>query len=110
MNNLLRLLVIGGLGACAVVFIALGMAQNNAALLAPVHLLLFLVVTAVYLLPVALAVYRDCKSALWIGLIDVFPGWTVIGWFAALGWAAGGKVRVIPPRLAPPANPVLRAH
>lgn len=107
MNNLLRLLVIGGLSGCAVLLIALGMAQNTGALLAPVNLLLFLIVAVVYLLPLALAVYRDCRATLWIGLIDVFLGWTVIGWFAALGWAASGKVRDVPPKVAPPANPAL---
>jgi hypothetical protein len=41
--------------------IALGMTRNNADLLAPAHQLLFAIAAAVYLLPTALAFYRNCK-------------------------------------------------
>ena len=93
MNNLLRLIFIGGLSACAVLLIALSMAGNTGALLAPAHLLLFVLAAVVYLLPTGLAVYRECRATIWIGLVNVFLGWTVIGWFASLGWAASGKAR-----------------
>jgi len=33
----------------------------------------------------------------WIVLLDIFAGWTILGWIAALGWANGGKTRTLPP-------------
>jgi phosphoglycerol transferase MdoB-like AlkP superfamily enzyme len=93
MENLLRLVAISGLAAIAVAILALGMAGNTAELLGPVHFILFLVAVAVYLLPAALAVYRGCDSALWITVVNVLLGWTIFGWFIAIGWAAMGKSR-----------------
>jgi len=93
MNNLLRLGLIGGLAACAIVVIALGFVRHDADLLAPVNLLLFVLGAVVYLLPTGLAMYRDCKATVWIALVNVLLGWTILGWFAALGWAASGRIR-----------------
>jgi Superinfection immunity protein len=107
MNNLLRLLVLGGLCLFAVLIVALGMARNIQALLGPAHLILFVLAVALYLLPMLLAMYRDCEAAAWIAAVDVLLGWTVFGWFLTLGWAAGGKVRALPARaVPPPAHPV----
>src|SRR5208282_3379585 len=102
MNNLLRLGAVCGLVACAVLVVALGMARETTNLLAPLHLLLLVIVVALYLLPTALAFYRDCEAALWIGLVNVFLGWTVFGWVVAIGWAARGKIRTLPPAITPP--------
>ena len=107
MNNLLRLIVVGAVFALAVLGIGVGMARNTADLLAPVHLLLFGIAVVVYILPTALAMYRDCRSVLWIGLINVFLGWTIFGWFVAIGWAARGKVVILPPT-PPPALPAMQ--
>jgi hypothetical protein len=107
MNHLLRLLVIGGLAAGAIVVIALGLARNDAGLMAPVDLTLFLVAVVAYLLPAGLAVYRDCKATVWIVAVDVLLGWTVFGWVIALGWAASGKAREARPTIvAPPTHPL----
>lgn len=106
MQNLMRLAVAAGTVAAAILVIAIGLARNSAELLAPVNLLLFLAGTAIYLLPSGLAVHRDCKSALWIFLMNVFLGWTVLGWFAALGWAAAGEIRRQPANILPPAHTV----
>ncbi len=51
MNNLLRLVVIAGLAACAIVLIALGFVRHDADLMAPVTLMLFVLAVLVYLLP-----------------------------------------------------------
>lgn len=91
MNNMLRLILIAGLAACGIIIVALAFVRNDANLLAPVNLMLFLLAAAIYLLPSGLAVYRDCKRAFWIVVVNVLLGWTILGWFAALGWAAGGK-------------------
>lgn len=114
MNNLLRLIVVSALLAFAILMIGLGMARNTNDLLAPLHLLLFGVAVVLYLSPTALAFYRGCKALLWISLVNVFTGWTIAGWFVAIGWAASGKVETLPPA-PPPAlptvpGPVLQGH
>jgi hypothetical protein len=107
MNNLLRLLAIAGIVACGIVVVALGFARHDADLIAPVNLMLFVTGSLVYLLPIGLALYRDCKSIAWIALVNVFLGWTVLGWFAALGWAAAGRARAPAHTVsAPPTHPV----
>ncbi len=103
MNNLLRLLLVAGIVACGIVVVALGFARHDADLTGPISLVLFLLGALVYLAPTGLAIYRDCQSMAWITLVNVFLGWTILGWFAALGWAVSGKVRVA---VHPPALPV----
>ncbi|MFZ1938920.1 MAG: superinfection immunity protein [Terracidiphilus sp.] len=107
MNNLLRLVVIAGLAACAVVIVALGFARHDADLMAPVTLMLFVLAVLVYLLPTGFAMYRHCKATVWIGLVNVFLGWTILGWAAAMGWAASGQTREPGhPIGTPPVQPV----
>lgn len=107
MNNLLRLLVIAALAAGAIVMVALGLQRHNADLLAPVNLVLFVAGVLVYLLPTGLAMYRDCKSTAWIVAVNLLLGWTLFGWFVAMGWAASGKIREpVHPIGAPPVQPL----
>jgi magnesium-transporting ATPase (P-type) len=107
MNNLLRLLVIAGLAAGVIVIVALGLERHNADLLAPLNLVLFVALVLVYLLPAGLAMYRDCKSTAWITVVNILLGWTIFGWFVAMGWAASGKIREPShPIAAPPIGPV----
>lgn len=107
MNNLLRLLIVVGIIACSIVVVALGFARHDADLIGPVDLVLFVLGTLVYLLPTGLAMYRDCQATVWITLVNVFLGWTILGWFAAMGWATAGKVRAaVHPMSAPPTHPV----
>ena len=110
MNRLLRLFIVGGHLTFAVPMIALGMTRNNADLLAPAHQLLFAIAAAVYLLPTALAFYRNCKSAVWIAVVNVLLGWTIFGWFVSIGWAASGKVRTLPPAIATPPGQAISGH
>ncbi len=106
MKNMLRLLIFAGIVACGIVVVALGFVQHDENLIAPVNLLLFVAGILLYLFPMGLAIYRDCKATVVISLVNVFLGWTVIGWFAALGWAVAGKVREADhPLSAPPAHP-----
>ncbi|MDR3753385.1 MAG: superinfection immunity protein [Terracidiphilus sp.] len=108
MNNLLRLLVIVGIVACCIFVVALGLARHDADLMGPVNLVLFVLGALVYLLPTGLAIYRDCRSMAWIAVVNVLLGWTILGWFAAMGWATAGKVRApVHPVSAPPTHPVL---
>jgi hypothetical protein len=107
MNNLLRLLVIAGLAAGGIIIVALGLERHNADLLAPLNLMLFVAGVLVYLLPTGLARYRDCKATAWIAVVNVLLGWTIFGWFVAIGWAASGKIREAGhPISAPPTHPV----
>jgi len=96
MNKLLRLLIIAGLAACAIVLVALGFVRHDVDLLAPVNLVLFVLGVLVYLLPTGLAMYRDCKSTAWIAVVNVL-----------LGWAASGRIREPGhPIGTPPTRPV----
>jgi len=107
MRGMFRPLFVIGLLAAALLLVAVGLAQNTSALLAPLHLLLFLFALAVYLLPTGIAMYRDCTSTLWITLVDVLLGWTILGWFLALGWAASGKTNEPPHApVTPPGTPI----
>jgi hypothetical protein len=46
------------------------------------------VVAAIYFFPALLAQYRGHKNQSAIGVLNLFLGWTVIGWIAALVWAS----------------------
>jgi hypothetical protein len=51
--------------------------------------------------------YRDCKSTAWIVAVNLLLGWTIFGWFVAMGWAASGKIREpVHPIGAPPVQPM----
>jgi len=110
MNNLLRLIAVVGLVACAVLAIGLGMARNTADLLAPFHQFLFVIAVVLYLLPTALAYCRDCKVAVYIAVVNVFLGWTLFGWVVAIGWAASGNTRPLPPTIPAPPKHALQGH
>jgi Superinfection immunity protein len=107
MNQWVRLLALIGLAACGIVILLLGFTRHDADLTAPLNLVLFFGGVLLYLLPTGLAYYRDCKSSAWIATVDVLLGWTIFGWFVALGWAASGKTREPGHQIgAPPNHPV----
>ena len=108
MNQLLRLLMVAGVVAGVIVVVSLGFVRHEDYLMGPVAIVLFLTGLCVYLLPFGLALYRDCQAIGWIAALNVLLGWTIIGWFAALGWAATGKVRGPGHFIGtPPTHPVL---
>jgi hypothetical protein len=51
------------------------------------------ILTALFFLPAIIAIARG-HNALAIFLLNVFLGWTVIGWFWALIWSVTDKPRV----------------
>lgn len=107
MNNTLRLLIIGTIAAFAILILALGMARYPADLQGPVNFILFVIAILIYFVPSMLALYRSCHDTTWITLTNAFLGWTIFGWFLALGWAASGRVDAPPPGIHnPPASPV----
>lgn len=107
MNNLLRLLIACVLVAFVIAVISLGLAQHNSNLMAPFNLVLLILGIGVYFLPTMLAFYRNCHATSWIAMVNLLLGWTILGWFAAIGWAASGKVDTFPPTItAPPGSPI----
>jgi hypothetical protein len=106
MTHLFRLFMAAGLVGVALLLLLVALARNDADLLGPVNFLLFLTLLAVYLLPSVLSAYRNCESALWIAVLNVFLGWTIVGWVAALGWASSGKIRPVTPSGHHPSHPL----
>jgi hypothetical protein len=53
-----------------------------------VIVLLLLLAFATYLLPTIIAVVRNHPNALAIYLINLFFGWTLVGWIGTLIWSA----------------------
>jgi hypothetical protein len=50
-------------------------------------LLLFLILAALYFLPVIIAINRGHPNALAIALVNLLLGWTFLGWVIALIWS-----------------------
>ena len=50
----------------------------------------FIISLVLYFLPTIIAVVRHHRNLLAIVLVNIFLGWTVIGWFVALIWAIVG--------------------
>ena len=56
-------------------------------------LILLALALIVYFFPWALAMPRKCKAADGIAVVNLFLGWTFVGWVVALAWAASGEVK-----------------
>jgi hypothetical protein len=50
-------------------------------------------IAAAYGLPALVAVYRRHRRAEAIAVVNLFLGWTVVGWLAALVWAFRSRSR-----------------
>jgi hypothetical protein len=48
---------------------------------------LFLPALAAYFVPTIIALVRRARNSLAIVLINIFAGWTFLGWVAALVWS-----------------------
>ena len=48
-----------------------------------------LAIAAIYFIPTIIALYKKHDCALWIFLINIFLGFTFVGWIIALLWALG---------------------
>ena len=61
------------------------------------HLLFALILVplgAIHFLPTIIAALRQSRNLLGIFLLNLFLGWTVIGWIVALIWAIAGERRI----------------
>jgi hypothetical protein len=68
---------------------------------------LLLILAALYFLPLIVAIARHVPNVGSVAVIDIFLGWTVIGWVVALAMA----VRSVPPtapQFRPPPPPMPR--
>ncbi|MGA8085748.1 MAG: superinfection immunity protein [Terracidiphilus sp.] len=110
MSHLFRLFAAAGLAAFAVLVIVVGLARHNADLLAPFNFFALIVFMVLYIVPTALALYRNCRATAWIAALNILLGWTLFGWAIALGWAASGKVAEVHPTLPSPPGPALQGH
>jgi hypothetical protein len=64
-------------------------------------LILIALAAALYFFPAALASHRNCKATGGIVVVNIFLGWTFIGWVVALAWAASGETHPKPLPAAP---------
>ncbi len=64
-------------------------------------LLIMIVAIPLYMLPSFVAAGRKCKAAAGIVVVNLFLGWTFIGWVVALAWAASGEATPRPDALPP---------
>ena len=83
--------------------------SDSGAALGGLILLAFLL--AMYFLPAGVAALRHHRQAIAIFMLNIFLGWTVLGWVAALVWACTNPAppatvihQVIQPGAAPPAS------
>ncbi len=53
--------------------------------------LILLIFSPVYFIPTIVAVVRHAKQKLGIILLNIFAGWTFIGWVIALVWSIAGE-------------------
>jgi len=63
----------------------------------------------VYLLPTIIAGLRRSTMTVWVALVDLLLGWTVVGWIVALVMAIASP-RQQPNGQAPPAPPTTPPH
>ncbi len=66
-----------------------------------------LVILAVYPLPIAVAAARKHNALLDIMVINLWLGWTMIGWLAVLIWACNWNVKA-PATKEPPAHGLMQ--
>ena len=62
-----------------------------------------------YFLPTIIAGLRRSTMTVWVALIDLLAGWTVVGWIVALVMAIA-SARQPPNGQGPPASPTTPSH
>ncbi len=68
-------------------------------------LLLFFIGPVIYFIPAIVAVSNKKQNAVAIGVLNLFLGWTLIGWVVALVWAMSKDVIVAQPPQPVPVRP-----
>ncbi len=54
---------------------------------------IYALLAVVYTLPTIIADYRHDRHEIAIGILNLFGGWTIVGWVIALVWSLSDKVR-----------------
>ena len=57
------------------------------------ELIFFLIVVTIYFLPSIIGVGRNCKKQNGIIVLNIFLGWTLIGWVGSLVWSVSGEIK-----------------
>lgn len=83
-----------GLMLLAVVCFGIGSGTNGAAALATV--VFFPTVIALYFAPTIVAMQRKQPNTTAIVMLNIFGGWTLIGWVVALVWAHAARPAAAP--------------
>ena len=60
-------------------------------------LVALVVLLGLYLLPLFVACYRSVVHVPGIAVLNLLPGWTLLGWVGALVWAVSSPRRTSPP-------------
>lgn len=55
------------------------------------NIVLLLIVLGFYFLPSIVSMFRNTKSGMGIFLLNLFFGWTLLGWIAAFIWSFSAK-------------------
>ena len=55
------------------------------------EILILLTVLVIYFIPTIIAIARSVKNILGIVLLNIFAGWTFVGWVIALIWSIVDK-------------------
>jgi hypothetical protein len=57
--------------------------------------ILIILALAFYFIPAIVAMMRSHRNTLAISLLNLFLGWTLVGWVAALVWAASAQAQPV---------------
>lgn len=57
------------------------------------HTMFMLLLAGIYMIPAIVAAFRKLPSANSIAVVNIFLGWTFIGWVVALAMAVAGTRR-----------------
>jgi len=99
MNDTIKLLFAGGaIAMLFVAFVGYAVSGNTSGAFTALFVLFCV---AVYIFPLLLASHRDCKALAGIVIVNLFLGWTFVGWVVVLAWAAIGEKN--PPKPSPTA-------
>ena len=65
-------------------------------------IMLGIVIGVIHFLPIIIAGSRHVRNFWWIVLINIFFGWTLIGWIVALVWALQDQPKYVAGYMPPP--------
>lgn len=61
-----------------------------------IALLLFMLpALAIYLIPTIIAIVRHARNIVGIILLNIFGGWTLVGWIIALVWSIRDEMTIL---------------